>query len=79
MGTAVVREMNLARQHPDIYARYLEELRAHFRGDFLVLPGRTMLRTREGVAAIDEAIRFLQNVRPIAPLIFSPRHLSRRC
>jgi uncharacterized protein YkwD len=71
-GNAVVREMNLARQHPDIYARYLEELRARFRGDFLVLPGRTMLRTREGVAAIDEAIRFLQNVRPIAPLIISP-------
>ncbi len=64
--------MNLARQHPDVYARYLEELRAHFRGDFLVLPGRTMLRTREGVAAIDEAIRFLQRARPIAPLIFSP-------
>ena len=50
--------MNLARQHPDVYARYLEELRAHFRVDFLVLPGWTMLRTREGVAAIDEAIRF---------------------
>lgn len=71
-GDAVVREMNLARQHPDIYACYLEELRARFRGDFLVLPGRTMLRSREGVVAIDEAIRFLQNVRPIAPLIISP-------
>ena len=31
-----------------------------------------MLRTREGVAAIDEAIRFLQGARPTAPLIFSP-------
>jgi hypothetical protein len=71
-GAAVVREMNRARQHPDIYARDLEELRARFRGDFLVLPGRTMLRTCEGVAALDEAIRFLQNARPIAPLIISP-------
>ena len=70
-GAAVVREMNLARQHPDVYAGYLEEMRAHFRGGFLVLPGRTMLRTREGVAAIDEAIRFLQRARPITPLIFS--------
>ena len=70
-GAPVVREMNLARQHPDVYARYLEEVRAHLRGNFLVLPGRTILRTREGVAALDEAIRFLQNVRPIAPLIFS--------
>lgn len=71
-GAAVVREMNLARQHPDVYARYLEELGAHFCGDFLVLPGRRMLRTREGVAAIDEAIRFLRRVHPAAPLIFSP-------
>jgi uncharacterized protein YkwD len=68
----VVREMNLARQHPDIYACYLEELRTRFRGDFLVLPGRTMFRRCEGLAAIDEAIRFLQNARPIAPLIISP-------
>ena len=50
--------MNLARQHPDVYARYLEELRAHFRVEFLVLSGRTMVHTHEGVAAIDEAIRF---------------------
>ena len=71
-GDAVVREMNLARQHPDIYARYLEELRARFRGGFLILPGRTMLRTREGVTAINEAIRFLQDAHPIAPLIISP-------
>ena len=71
-GAAVVREMNLARQHPDVYAGYLEEVRAHFRGDFLVLPGGTMLHSRDGVAAIDEAIRFLRRARPTAPLIISP-------
>jgi hypothetical protein len=71
-GAAVVREMNLARQHPDVYAGYLEEVRAHFRGDFLVLPGGTMLRSRDGVAAIDEAIRFLRRARTTAPLIISP-------
>jgi Cysteine-rich secretory protein family len=71
-GAAVVREMNLARQHPDVYAGYLEEVRVHFRGDFLVLPGRTILRSRDGVAAIDEAIRFLRRVRPMAPLAISP-------
>ena len=71
-GVAVVREMNLARQHPGLYARHLEELRAHFRGHFLLLPGRTILRTREGVAAIDEAIGFLRRVRPSAALIISP-------
>jgi len=70
-GAAVVREMNLARQHPEVYARYLEELRAHLRGGFVPLPGGTMVRTREGVAALDEAIRFLRRAHPIAPLIFS--------
>jgi uncharacterized protein YkwD len=71
-GAEIVREMNFARQHPQIYARQLEELRDHFRGDVLVLPGRTVLRTREGAGALDDAIRFLRCARPIAPLIFSP-------
>lgn len=70
-GAAVVREMNLARQHPEVYAAYLEELRGNFRGKILVLPGRTMSRTREGVAAVDEAIRFLRRARPLAPFAFS--------
>lgn len=70
-GAAVVREMNLARQHPDIYAGYLEDLRGKFHGKILVLPGQTMLRTREGVRAIDEAIRFLRRTRPLPPLTFS--------
>ncbi len=70
-GPAVVREMNLARQHPDVYAGYLEELRGRFQGKILVLPGRTMLRTRAGVGAVDEAIRFLRHQRPLAALAFS--------
>jgi hypothetical protein len=68
----VVREMNLARQHPDVYAANLEELRGCFRGNILPLPGGTMLRTHEGIGAVDEAIRFLRRTRPLAPLIFSP-------
>ncbi|HXA10188.1 MAG TPA: CAP domain-containing protein [Chthoniobacterales bacterium] len=71
-GAEVIREMNLARQHPERYALQLEELRGHFRGDVLILPGRTMLRTREGAGAVDDAIRFLQRARPLAPLIISP-------
>ncbi len=71
-GAAVVREMNLARQHPEIYAGYLEELRGRFRGNLFVLTGHTMLRTCEGVGAVNEAIRFLRRARPLAPLTFSP-------
>lgn len=70
-GAAVVREMNLARQHPEIYAGYLTELRSRFQGKNLVLPGRAVLRTREGVAAVDDAIRFLRRTKPLAPLAFS--------
>ncbi len=71
-GAEVIREMNLARQHPEIYVRQLEELRGHFRGNVLVLPGGTLLHTHEGVDSVDDAIRFLQRARPLAPFIYSP-------
>jgi hypothetical protein len=71
-GADVIREMNLARQHPEIYVRQLEELRGHFRGNVLVLPGGTLLHTHEGVDSVDDAIRFLQRARPLAPFIYSP-------
>jgi uncharacterized protein YkwD len=64
--------MNLARQNPAQYATYIEELRNNFRGDLLVLPGRIAMRTKEGVHALDEAVRFLRSTSPQAPLAFSP-------
>ena len=70
-GAGIVREMNLARQHPGIYATFLEELRANFRGNVCVLPGGMRLHTPEGVGALDDAIRFLRRTRPIAPLTLS--------
>ncbi len=71
-GSAIVREMNLARQNPALYAGYVEELRTHFQGDLLVLPGRIPFRTKEGTRALDEATRFLRSTQPQAPLSFSP-------
>ncbi len=68
---AVVREMNLARQNPGLYAEYLEELRAHYDGRFLVLPGKTKIQTKEGLHAVDDAIRFLRRARPQQPLTLS--------
>ena len=70
-GRAVVREMNLARQNPGLYATYLKELRSRMNGNSLVLPGGTHIRTREGTGAVDEAIRFLENAQPLAPFAFS--------
>jgi uncharacterized protein YkwD len=71
-GSAVVREMNLARQNPAQYASYLEEMRGQFNGNLLVRPGRIPLRTKEGAKAVDEAIRFLRSASPRPTLAFSP-------
>ena len=70
-ATAVVREMNLARQNPPGYAAFLEDLRAHFNGRYLVLPGQTRIYTCEGLGAVDEAIRFLRSAKPLQPLTLS--------
>jgi uncharacterized protein YkwD len=64
--------MNLARTNPAAYAAHIEQMRANFHGNLLVLPGRTILRTKEGVRALDEAIRFLHRAQPLAPLTLSP-------
>ena len=69
---AVIREMNLARQNPGAYATFLEDLRSHFNGRYLVLPGQTRIYTREGLGAVDEAIRFLRSASPMQPLNLSP-------
>src|SRR3954465_13693367 len=71
-GRAVVREMNLARQNPALYATFVQELRGRMNGNLLVRPGKTPIRTKEGMAAIDEAIRFLQSTQPLQPLAVSP-------
>jgi uncharacterized protein YkwD len=73
---AVIREMNLARQNPDLYATFMQELRSRMNGNVLVLPGHTRIRTKEGTAAVDDAIRFLQNAQPLPPLTLS-RGMSR--
>ena len=74
-GAAVVREMNLARQNPALYATFVQELRSRMNGNVLVL-GHTRIRTKEGTRAVDEAIRFLQNVQPMPALALS-RGMSR--
>jgi uncharacterized protein YkwD len=70
-ASAIVREMNLARQNPAIYATFVEQLRGNFQGNLLVRPGRTPMRTKEGAPAVDEAINFLRSVSPRSPLNFS--------
>jgi uncharacterized protein YkwD len=69
---AVIRELNLARQNPALYATFLAELRGRMQGNVLILPGQTRIRTKEGTGAVDEAIRFLRTAQPQAPLTLSP-------
>lgn len=71
-GSAIVREMNLARQNPSLYATFVEEMRGNFQGNMLMREGRIPMRTKEGVRAVDEAIRYLRSASPQAPLTFSP-------
>lgn len=68
---AVVQEMSDARVRPRAYAKHLRELRDAFEGTLWQRPGRVALRTEEGVAALDEAIAFLESTRPVGPLRFN--------
>ena len=68
----IVDEMNLARQNPSAYVRYLEKLKSYYSGDLLKIPGKTPVRTHEGIKAVDEAIRFLKSSKPAPPLKHSP-------
>jgi uncharacterized protein YkwD len=72
----IIDEMNLARQNPSAYVGHLEKLKSYYHGDLLKIPGKTPVRTHEGIKAVDEAIRFLKSAKP-APLLKPSTGLSR--
>src|SRR5947209_3793368 len=55
---SVIRELNLARENPSLYATFVEESRS--------------FHMIEGGRAVDEAARFLKKARPLPPLTLSP-------
>jgi uncharacterized protein YkwD len=71
-ATAIIREINTARQNPALYAAFVEETRRNYSGKVRLMPGNVRLCTREGVRAVDEAIRFLRSARPLPGLVLSP-------
>ncbi len=72
LAEGVFAEINLARTDPTRYASFLREFRRQFRGRSFLLPGsRSRVRTVEGVAAVDEAIRFLSRQKPLPPLAWN--------
>lgn len=68
----IVAELNAARTDPAAYARKARALRALYRGDRIERPGEVAEVTREGMAAVDEAIAFLERQAPLPPLRNSP-------
>jgi len=71
-ASAIIREMNLARQNPTLYATYVEQLRPRYDRGSVVPPGGTKWRMKEGLSAIDEAVRFLRAAPPERLLTLSP-------
>lgn len=69
---AILDELNLARQQPRKYAEFLKAQRKNYRKNGIhLLDGKTRIRTKEGVRAVDEAITYLQNIKPVGKLVLS--------
>jgi hypothetical protein len=68
----VLLEINKVRADPAEYAkRYLVPLRLFYHGKLFLVPGETAISTIEGIAAVDECIKELQQTKPLKAL--SPR------
>jgi uncharacterized protein YkwD len=73
LSDQVLAEINRARTDPLSLAAALRAYRGLYRGRVVENPqGFGDRRTAEGVAAVDEAIAYLERLRPMAPLIRSP-------
>lgn len=64
----ILAEINRARTNPTQYAQWLEAQKPYYRRKFLNLPDATLVVTEEGVAALEDAIEFFQQLEPLPPL-----------
>ncbi|NVN89985.1 MAG: CAP domain-containing protein [Desulfuromonadales bacterium] len=72
LARQILEEINLARNNPQVYVDYLREFRSRFQGaSYTDFGSRDRVLTSEGVAAVDEAIRFLTRQKTLPPLIWS--------
>lgn len=68
-GDDVLEEINFARADPQGYADELREYRTLYRGNAVIFPDRENgLQTIEGISAVNEAIRFLEQQPRLPPL-----------
>jgi len=71
-GSALVHELNIARQNPALYASFLEETIPNYLGRVRLTRDGTRLYTHEGIRAVNEAIQFLRSAQPLPALALSP-------
>jgi uncharacterized protein YkwD len=64
----LLEEINFARANPGEYLKALEAFRKNFRGKEIHYPEGGVLVTNEGTDALDDAIKFLRDVKPLPPL-----------
>ena len=65
---AIVRKINMARMNPKGYASFLEKWKQYYDGKLLKIPGERIIVTEEGVAALNEAMRFIRSMNPVPRL-----------
>ncbi|MCP5054670.1 MAG: CAP domain-containing protein [bacterium] len=64
----VIMELNRARTDPLAYAYQVQDFKKLYIDGFIHIAGQTKIQTKEGVSAVDEAIRFLKTTAPIPAL-----------
>ena len=64
----VVTELNLARTQPKAYAKFLADYAKHYNGKDVRFTGEVTMTTNEGVTAVNEAIKYLNNQKPLQKL-----------
>lgn len=62
---AVLAEINAARTSPTAYASKIEALRQYYDGLMLRIPGKPVVLTVEGEAALADAISILKRITPV--------------
>jgi len=65
---ALLAELNAVRADPVGYALSLRQLRRHYDGKLFDPPRGQAVMTDEGVAALDDAIQFLERQAPLEPV-----------
>jgi uncharacterized protein YkwD len=66
----IIIEINMVRTDPAEYAhRFLAPLRSSYHDKLLQFPGEIAISTNEGIPALDECIKKLEDSRPLSPLV----------